>query len=115
MSATTTADKVRALHDRLVAQVEALVTGEDWARYLSVAARFHTYSANNLWLILAQRPDLGATGGRVAGWPGSTRGGSSAAASTGGPRASPYWPPASIGAGVMTTRRRRRPRTTWPP
>ena len=69
MSASTAkADKVRELHDRLVAQVEALVTGEDWARYLSVAARFHSYSANNLWLILAQRPDLAAEGGRVAGY-----------------------------------------------
>jgi hypothetical protein len=71
MSATAStdkADKVRELHDRLVAQVEALVTGEDWARYLSVAARFHSYSANNLWLILAQRPDLATTGDRVAGY-----------------------------------------------
>ena len=58
------AERVRALHDRLTAQVEALVTGEDWARFLTVASRFHTYSPNNLWLILAQRPD--AT--RVAGY-----------------------------------------------
>ena len=65
---TDKADKVRELHDRLVAQVEALVSGEDWARYLSVAARFHSYSANNLWLILAQRPDLATEGGRVAGY-----------------------------------------------
>ena len=57
-------DKVRQLHDRLTAQVEALVSGEDWARFLAVASRFHTYSANNVWLILAQRPD--AT--RVAGY-----------------------------------------------
>ena len=57
-------DKVRQLHDRLTAQVEALVSGEDWARFLTVASRFHTYSANNVWLILAQRPD--AT--RVAGY-----------------------------------------------
>ena len=62
------ADKVRELHERLIGQVEALVTGEDWARYLSVAARFHSYSANNLWLILAQRPDLATEGGRVAGY-----------------------------------------------
>jgi hypothetical protein len=67
-TAADKADKVRELHDRLVAQVEALVTGEDWARYLSVAARFHSYSANNLWLILAQRPDLATDGGRVAGY-----------------------------------------------
>jgi hypothetical protein len=57
-------DRVRALHDRLAAQVEALVSGEDWARFLTVASRFHAYSANNVLLILAQRPD--AT--RVAGY-----------------------------------------------
>ncbi len=56
MSAAT-ADKVAALHDRLAAQVEALVTGEDWARFLTVASRFHRYSPSNLWLIMAQRPD----------------------------------------------------------
>ena len=58
------AERVRALHDRLAAQVEALVTGGDWARFLTVASRFHTYSPNNVWLMLAQRPD--AT--RVAGY-----------------------------------------------
>ncbi len=58
------ADKVRQLHDSLTAQVEALVSGEDWARFLTVASRFHRYSANNVWLIMAQRPD--AT--RVAGY-----------------------------------------------
>ena len=51
------ADKVRALHDSLTAQVEALVSGDDWARFLAVAARFHSYSPNNVWLVLAQRPD----------------------------------------------------------
>ena len=66
-SATDKADKVRGLHDRLVAQVKALVTGEDWARYLRMAARFHS-SASNLWLMLAQRPDLATTGDRVAGY-----------------------------------------------
>jgi len=58
------ADKVRQLHDSLTAQVEALVSGEDWARFLTVASRFHTYSPNNVLLIMAQRP--GAT--RVAGY-----------------------------------------------
>ena len=58
------ADKVRQLHDSLTAQAEALVSGEDWARFLTVASRFHSYSANNVWLIMAQRPD--AT--RVAGY-----------------------------------------------
>ena len=60
----STTDKVRALHDRLTAQIEALVTGADWARFLAVASRFHSYSANNALLILLQRPD--AT--RVAGY-----------------------------------------------
>ena len=68
VASTDKADKVRELHDRLIAQVEALVTGEDWARYLSMAARFHSYSASNLWLMLAQRPDLATTGDRVAGY-----------------------------------------------
>lgn len=36
-------DKVRELHDRLLAQVEALVEGDDWRRFLAVAARFHRY------------------------------------------------------------------------
>ncbi len=58
------ADKIRQLHDSLTAQVEALVSGDDWARFLTVASRFHTYSPNNVWLILAQRRD--AT--RVAGY-----------------------------------------------
>lgn len=67
-AAVASTDRVRELHDRLIAQVAALVTGEDWVRYLTVAARFHSYSANNLWLILAQRPDLATEGGRVAGY-----------------------------------------------
>lgn len=65
---TERADKVRELHDRLIAQVDALVSGEDWARYLSMAARFHSYSASNVWLMLAQRPDLATTGDRVGGY-----------------------------------------------
>ncbi len=36
-------DKVRELHERLLAQVEALVDGEDWRWCLTVAARFHRY------------------------------------------------------------------------
>ena len=65
-SATDKADKVRELHNRLIAQVEAMVSGEDWARYLSMAAHFHSGPASNLWLMLGQRPDLATEGGRVA-------------------------------------------------
>jgi len=61
---TDASDKVRQLHDRLTAQLEVLVTSRQWSDYLTVAARFHHYSATNVALILAQRPD--AT--RVAGY-----------------------------------------------
>jgi hypothetical protein len=57
-------DQLEALHEQLSATVESLVTGEDWQAMLAVAARFHRYSASNVILILAQRPD--AT--RVAGY-----------------------------------------------
>jgi len=36
--------KIRQLHDRLTPQVEALLSGEDCARFLAVASRFHIYS-----------------------------------------------------------------------
>jgi antirestriction protein ArdC len=57
-------DRVAQLHRALEAQVAELVSGEDWARMLATAAKFHAYSANNVMLILSQRPD--AT--RVAGY-----------------------------------------------
>ena len=57
-------DQLTAAHDRITDAVEQLVTGADWQTMLDIAARFHTYSPNNIWLILAQRPD--AT--RVAGF-----------------------------------------------
>ena len=50
-------DKVRELHDRLLSQVESLVNSEDWRRFLTVAARFHRYSASNTLLIMLQAPD----------------------------------------------------------
>ncbi len=59
-----TTDKVRQLHDQLTAQVESLVEGDDWKEFLAVASRFHRYSANNVFAIMAQRPD--AT--KVAGY-----------------------------------------------
>ena len=49
---------------RLEAGVSQIVDGEEFRRYLSVAARFHRYSPNNCLLILMQRAD--AT--RVAGY-----------------------------------------------
>lgn len=57
------ADRLAAAHTQLVSAVVALACGDEWRRMLTVAARFPTYSANNLLLIGLQRPD--AT--RVAG------------------------------------------------
>jgi antirestriction protein ArdC len=59
-----TSDKLTAAHNALVEAVESITTGEDWARMLDTASRFHRYSANNVFLIMLQRPD--AT--RVAGY-----------------------------------------------
>jgi hypothetical protein len=61
---TTRTDKLDALHRRLEAEVRGLISGTDWQAMLDVASRFHRYSARNIFLIHAQRPD--AT--RVAGF-----------------------------------------------
>jgi hypothetical protein len=45
------------VHEKLIGQLEALVTSEDWKAFLRTAARFHRYSANNCMLILAQCPE----------------------------------------------------------
>ena len=57
------ADRLAAAHAHLVRAVEALAGGEEWRRMLAVAAKFPTYSANNILLICTQRPDAQ----RVAG------------------------------------------------
>ena len=44
--------------------VSRILDGEEFKRYLSVAAKFHRYSANNCLLIRMQRPDAS----RVAGY-----------------------------------------------
>jgi antirestriction protein ArdC len=51
------ADRLAAAHTQLVSAVEALAGGDQWRRMLTVAARFPTYSANNVLLIGLQRPD----------------------------------------------------------
>jgi antirestriction protein ArdC len=57
-------DRLAAIHAQLLDQVERLTNSETWKATLQVAARFHSYSPNNVLLIAAQRPD--AT--RVAGY-----------------------------------------------
>lgn len=46
--------RLEELHEQLTGAVEQLVTGEDWARMLSFAARFRSRSFNNTLLIWAQ-------------------------------------------------------------
>ena len=57
-------DRLALAHEQLTAAVEQLVSSEDWARMLEVAARFHRYSLNNVLLVHAQMPE--AT--RLAGY-----------------------------------------------
>lgn len=64
---TDPADRLAVAHDRLVAAVEELTTGEAWGRMLAVAARFPTYSANNILLIGVQAPDATRVCG-IRGW-----------------------------------------------
>lgn len=56
-------ERLTAAHHLLLTGLAELTTSTAWARMLTVAARFHTYSPSNVLLILTQRPD--AT--RIAG------------------------------------------------
>ena len=46
--------KLDEVREQLNAQIEKLVTGEDWKRALTFAAKFRSRSVNNSWLIFAQ-------------------------------------------------------------
>jgi hypothetical protein len=54
--------KIAGLHERLVASVEALVTGNEWKRALEFSARFRSRSFNNSLLIWAQHSEAYARG-----------------------------------------------------
>lgn len=56
-------DRLAVAHEHLLRAVDDLTAGDAWRQMLTVAARFPSYSANNVLLIGIQRPD--AT--RVAG------------------------------------------------
>jgi antirestriction protein ArdC len=58
-----TNDKLAEVHDRLVAAIEDLVSGEDWRAFLEASQRLHTYSASNVLLILSQFPGATRVGG----------------------------------------------------
>ncbi|WP_285115511.1 ArdC-like ssDNA-binding domain-containing protein [Leifsonia sp. fls2-241-R2A-40a] len=46
-----------ALHASIIDQVQQLADSGRWRQFLDFARSFHTYSLNNLLLILAQKPD----------------------------------------------------------
>ena len=54
---------LEALHARLESGVERLVSSDEWAALLRVAARFHHYSAHNQLLIYTQMPDASLVAG----------------------------------------------------
>ena len=62
---TQPSDRLSRTHQQLTAAIEQLVAGADWQEMLDVARRFHTYSTNNVLLILSQRPGR-HPGGRVS-------------------------------------------------
>ncbi len=45
------------LHESIAEQVEALRETEAWTKFLRFCSAFHTYSLNNILLILSQNPD----------------------------------------------------------
>jgi len=65
MTRSPKTDRLDEIHQRTTAQMEALVSGDDWRAMLDSAARLHRYSARNVMLIVSQRPE-GVT--RVAGY-----------------------------------------------
>lgn len=60
----TAQERTTVLLKQLEAGVAAIQTSDDFQRVLAIAAKFHSYSFNNVLLIMAQRPN--AT--RVAGY-----------------------------------------------
>jgi hypothetical protein len=61
--------KIAGLHERLVASVEALVTGNEWKRALEFSARFRARSFNNSLLIWAQHSEAYERGSVPAALP----------------------------------------------
>ena len=55
--------QAEALHASITDQVEQLRDSEQWIRFLNFTRSFHSYSFNNVLLILAQRPDATAVAG----------------------------------------------------
>lgn len=58
------AAEAKDLHDRLAEKVATLASSEEWMKFLDFAKSFHSYSMNNVMLILMQCPEAS----RVAGF-----------------------------------------------
>lgn len=56
-SAAQRKSQAKALHASIIDQVQQLADSGQWQRFLDFARSFHSYSLNNLLLILAQNPD----------------------------------------------------------
>jgi antirestriction protein ArdC len=63
-TAASREDRLAAIHAQLLDHAAKMASSGVWQEMLTVAARFHTYSPNNVLLIAAQRPDST----RVAGY-----------------------------------------------
>ncbi|WP_295122444.1 ArdC-like ssDNA-binding domain-containing protein [uncultured Leifsonia sp.] len=55
--------QAEALHASIADQVQQLTDSDQWRKFLDFTRSFHTYSLNNLLLILSQRPDASAVAG----------------------------------------------------
>ncbi|HLR97343.1 MAG TPA: ArdC family protein, partial [Jiangellaceae bacterium] len=63
MTAEQRRAEAEALHAGIANQVNALRSSEEWHRFLDFTRSFHSYSLNNVLLILAQRPTASAVAG----------------------------------------------------
>ena len=63
-SAEERRQQAEQLQESIAAKVAALTDSDEWRRFLDLAGGFHSYSLNNVMLILAQCP----TASRVAGF-----------------------------------------------
>ncbi len=50
-------EKIQAALDRIDSAVENINTDADWLAFLSFSSKFHSYSARNILLIYAQKPE----------------------------------------------------------
>lgn len=59
---------VKAATERITSLVEGIATSDDWKRYLTFGARFHSYSFNNMLWLWAQAELRGVSPRRFAGF-----------------------------------------------